>query len=82
MNQASQSDTFVAFDIVPVVPDDNTDLSKHARGIRSATSGNLRITTFLGNVRNTRIAANEVLLVYATRIHATGTTATGIEVLV
>jgi len=81
MNPASQSDTFVAVDIVPVTPSDSVDLTIHARSIRAATGGTLRITTFLNNVRNTNIADGETLPVYARRIHASGTTATGIEAL-
>lgn len=81
LNPASQSDTFVAVDVVPVTPSDAADLANHARAIRAQAAGTLRITTFKGNVRDTFIAAGEILPVYAIRIHATGTTATGIEAL-
>lgn len=73
--------TFVAVDIVPVTPSDTVDLPDHARAIRAETGGTLRITTFKGNVRDTHIAHGELLLVYASRIHATGTSANGIEAL-
>jgi len=82
LNPASQSDIFVAFDIVPVTPSDTIDLATPARAIRAQTGGTIRITTFLGNVRNTTIGNNEVLMVYASRIHETGTTAANIEALV
>lgn len=82
LNPASQSDTFVASDIVPITPSDTVDLPSHARVIRAEVGGTLRITTMKGYVRDTRIAANEKLEVYATRVHATGTTATGLEALV
>lgn len=77
-----QGKTFTALDIVPITPNDSTDLVTNARSIRAAGAGTLRITTISGNVRNTNIAANEVLLVGASRIHATGTTATGIEAMI
>lgn len=73
--------TFVAVDIVPVVASDTVDLPSHARAIRATGDGTLRITTYNGNVRNTSIAAGEILPVYAIRVHATGTTATGLEAL-
>lgn len=75
-------DIFVAIDIEPVTPSDSVDLPNHARAIRAASGGTLRITSHRGFVRDTNIATGEVLMVYASRIHATGTTATGIEALV
>ena len=82
INPASQTDTFVAVDIVPVTPDDTEDLKRAARAIRAQGDGTIRITSGLGMVRDTFITAGEILPVYATRIHATGTTATGIEALI
>ena len=75
-------DIFVAIDIEPVTPNDTADLPNQARAIRATSGGTLRITTYRGIVRNTRIATGEVLQVYASRIHATGTTATGLEALI
>ena len=75
-------DIFVAIDIVPVTPNDSIDLPNPARAIRATVGGTIRITSYRGFVRNTRISANEVLQVYASRIHATGTTATGLEALI
>ena len=75
-------DIFVATDIAPVTPSNTTDLPYPARAIRAAVAGTIRITTYTGNVRNTSIAAGEILPVYASRIHSTGTTATGIEALI
>lgn len=72
----------VAQDIIPIVPSDTTDLEAPARGIRcTGEGGALRITTAAGNVRDTLIAAGEILYVEATRIHAAGTVATGLEAL-
>lgn len=74
--------TATAFDLVPITPDNNNDLPTAARAIRcTGQGGTLRITTMAGNVRNTVIAANEVLGVAAVRVHSTGTTATLLEAL-
>lgn len=78
----SNVDIFVATDIVPVTPNNNNDLPKHARALRAQGAGTIRITTFAGAVRNTNIAAGEILPVYAVRVHTSGTTATGIEALI
>lgn len=75
-------DIYVALDIVPITPNDSVDLVSPARAIRAAGAGTLRITTYTGAVRNTNIAAGERLEVYASRVHAAGTTATGLEALV
>lgn len=69
-------------DLVPIVPDDNADLPVTARAIRcrpDGAGGTLRLVTYAGQLRNTYIAAGETLLVLATRVHATGTAATGLE---
>lgn len=73
--------TFVAVDVIPVTPSNTVDLPTHARALRARVGGDLRIETYNGEVRNTFIADGELLPVYAKRIHATGTTATGIEAL-
>lgn len=73
-----------AADLIPITPDDNSDLPQPARAIRcrpNATAGTLRFTSLAGVVRNTYIAAGEVLVVVATKVHATGTSATGLEAL-
>lgn len=74
-------DIFVATDIVPISPSDSVDLPSAARSIRAASGGSLRITTMRGIVRNTSIGDGEILPVYASRVHATGTGATGLEAL-
>lgn len=78
--------TGFASDIVPIAPSDATDLPTAARAIRcnpaNGVAGTLRITTTSGQVRNTAIAAGEVLMVGALRVHAAGTTATGLEALI
>ena len=70
-----------AQDLIPVTPNDSADLATYARALRIGAGGTLRITTAAGNVRNTNVIANEVLQVSVRRVHATGTTATGIEAM-
>lgn len=75
--------TMVGLDLVPITPSDTVDLATAARSIRCAgTGGTLRMVTIKGELRNTVIAANEVLLVGASRVHATGTTATDLEAII
>lgn len=73
--------TVCAVDIIPVTPSNTVNLERMARAIRAMTGGTLRITSYSGEVRNTYISDGEILPVCAVRIHATGTSATGIEVL-
>lgn len=78
-----QLNTFTAIDMVPITPNDGADLAISARAIRCVTgAGTLRITTLAGNTRNTSIAVGEVLMCGAVRVHATGTTATGLEAMI
>lgn len=75
----------VASDLVPVTPNDTTPLTEACRAIRcrpDGVAGTLRFRTNEGAVRNTYIDAGETILVAATHIHSTGTTATNLEVLV
>ena len=73
-------------DLVPVTPNDATDLAVAARAIRckptTGAAGTLRFTALNGEVRNTSIDVGETLTVGAKRIHSTGTTATGLEVYI
>lgn len=73
-------------DLVPVVPSDTVDLTQAARMIRckpaTGAAGTVRLTTANGQIRNTSIALGETLAVSATRVHATGTTATGLEAII
>lgn len=75
----------VATDLVPVTPNDNADLAESGRAIRcrpDGAAGTVRFNNNAGVTRNTAIAAGETILVGVTRIHATGTTATNLEVLI
>ena len=73
-------------DLVPVVPSNDDDLDAPALAIRckpiSGAAGTLRFTADSGEVRNTEIDKGELLPVRAVKIHATGTTATGLEALI
>jgi hypothetical protein len=75
-----------ATDILPVTPDDDTDLASLARALRikpvSGAAGTIRITTAAGEVRDTEIDVGEILPVETIRVHDMGTTATGIEALI
>lgn len=74
---------FTARDLPPITPNDSEDLAVWARAIRcNGTGGTLRITTMAGQVRNTNIAAGGELMVQVKRVHATGTTATGLEAMI
>jgi len=75
----------VAADLAPVTPNDSTDLPEYGRGIRVRPDGAAGTVHFRNNAgveRTTAMAAGETILVGVTRIYATGTTATGIEVLI
>lgn len=75
----------VASDLVPVIPNDTTELAEPGRAIRcrpDGAAGTLRFSTNTNVVRNTYIDAGETILVAVTRVHATGTTATNLEILV
>lgn len=84
--EAGLSATGFAVDLVPITPSDSADLAVPARAIRclptSGAAGTLRFTAWTGEVRNTEIAAGETLIIYAVRVHATGTTATGLEAVI
>ena len=72
-------------DLISVTPNDSTDLATAGRAIRcrpDGTAGTLRFRNAAGTQRDTAIAVGELLLVGVSRIHATGTTATGLEILV
>lgn len=73
-------------DIVPIAPNDSSDLATPARAIRckptTGQSGTIRVTTGAGAIRNTEITQGETLNVFVTRVHTTGTTATGLEAII
>lgn len=68
--------------LVSVTPDDTTDLSVPSRALNVAQEGLVRVTTTGGSTATIYVAAGIGFPVRATRVWATGTTATGITALV
>ena len=71
-----------ATDIVPVIPDDTTDLNEVAMALFIETGGTLRIVTRRGETRDIEVDDQLLLPVAVRRVMATGTTATGVHALV
>ena len=70
-----------AFDVIVVTPSDTVDLPFLARFIRAGVAGDIKITTAAGNSPTLNFAAGETRAIRASRIWATGTTATDIEAM-
>ena len=68
-----------AHSIDVIVPDDAQDLTRATRAINVISSGLVRVTTTSGDVADVYIAAGIAFPVRATRVWATGTTASGIR---
>lgn len=77
----NESFTGTARDFFPVTPNDGLDLPTDVRALMVATAGTLRVTRIGGGVVNLTVPAG-VLPIACERVHATGTTATGITGLV
>lgn len=71
-----------ARDLLPVAPDDNTDLGEVAVGLYVETGGMVSVVTVAGNTRSVSLPDFSMLPVGVQRILATGTTASGIHALV
>ena len=71
-----------ARDAAPVAPSDTTDLPDAAIGLYVETGGAVVMTTVRGATRTIQVADFSILPVGVTRVHATGTTASGIHALV
>lgn len=67
--------------LVPVIPDDAADLPQTSRALNVTQSGTVHVTTTGGTTATLFIAAGIGFPVRATRVWATGTTATGITVM-
>jgi len=76
------SPTGPATDIIPVTPDDSTDLPVMAMSIFIETGGVLRFVTRRGETRAVLLEDQTLLPVVVRRVLATGTTATGVHALV
>lgn len=71
-----------ATDALPVTPDDNTDLHLVAVGLYVETGGTVVVDTVKGATRTLNVADFSILPLGVRRVHATGTTATGIHAMV
>lgn len=71
-----------ATDVLPVTPDDGTDLADVAIALYVETGGAVAIDTVGGQTRTVEMADFSILPVGVRRVRATGTTATGIHALV
>ncbi|MBC7154428.1 MAG: hypothetical protein H5U19_07430 [Rhodobacteraceae bacterium] len=71
-----------ATDIVPVTPDDATDLPDVAVALYIAQGGTVRLVSVRDGTRSVPVADFSILPVGVRRVLATGTTATGIHALV
>ncbi len=70
-----------ALDIVPVTPDDGADLAAVAVALYIETGGALVLTSVAGQTRIVNVADFAILPVGTRRVHATGTSASGIHAL-
>ncbi|MGD1882781.1 MAG: hypothetical protein ACFB11_10750 [Paracoccaceae bacterium] len=66
---------------IAITPDDAADIAIVSRGLNVAESGAVRVTTLRGDTVTLFVGAGVVFPLRARRIHATGTTATGIVVM-
>lgn len=67
--------------LIAITPDDGTDLVRPSRAINVAQSGSVQVTTLGGSTATVYIAAGIGFPLRVSRIWATGTTATGIVVM-
>lgn len=71
-----------AQDVLPVTPSDVTDLPTVAIALYVETGGSVTITTVMGETRSLKLADFSILPVGVSRVHATGTDASGIHAMV
>lgn len=71
-----------AADLLPVTPNDATDLPEIAVALYVQTAGTLSVVTVRGNTRSLSVADFSILPVGIRRVRATGTTAAGIHAFV
>ena len=69
------------WDGVEVTPDDDNDLARPAAAVVAASDGMIQVTAAGGTVLSLYANAGFTLPVLVDRVHATGTTATGIVAL-
>lgn len=71
-----------ATDILPVTPDDITELPEVAIALYVETGGVISIVTARGNGRTVTVGDRSILPVGVRQVHATGTSASGIHAMV
>jgi len=71
-----------ATDILPVTPDDVTDMAEVAIALYIETGGQLNFLTARNGIRTMTVIDQTILPVGVRRVNATGTTATGIHAMV
>lgn len=71
-----------ATDAMPVTPDDANDLPVIAIALYVETGGTVIVDTVAGGTRSISVADFSVLPIGIRRVHATGTTASGLHALV
>jgi len=71
-----------ATDILPVTPNDSTDLSEVAIALYVETGGTLSLVTVRGGARTIAVADRSILPVGVRKVNATGTSASGIHAMV
>ncbi|WP_170771188.1 spike base protein, RCAP_Rcc01079 family [Ruegeria lacuscaerulensis] len=71
-----------ARDIAPVTPSDTADLPDVAIGLYVESGGTIVLTTVRGEIRTVQVLDFSILPVGVSRVHATGTTASGIHAMV
>ena len=71
-----------ATDALPVTPDDAVDLSMVAIARHVETGGTIVVDAVAGGTRTIGVADFSILPLGVRRVHATGTTATGIHAMV
>ena len=69
-----------ATDMLPITPNDSTDLVTHARGFYAAVAGNIKVTTLAGADRIVPVGAFQFVPCAIKRVWDASTTATGIVV--
>jgi len=68
-----------ARDMLPITPSDVADLETLCIGLYAEGAGSITFTSERGGVRTINVPEFSIIPVAASRVHATGTTATGLH---
>lgn len=69
-------------DIMPITPDDNTDLDQVAAALYIESGGDLTFVSDAGNTRTVKVGDFAIFPIGVSRVLATGTNASGIHAMV